>query len=111
MYLGGAISPGLRLRLKALNEFTGKLPLIEPEIEANLIGDSTKTAILSGVINSAVFEMDGFITECKRRFSMLKVLLTGGDSIFFDKKLKNSIFAVPDLVLKGLNEIIDFNVK
>ncbi len=108
-YLGGAISPGIKMRFKALNNFTGKLPLIT-EIETDhLIGHDTKTSIQSGVLNGVIKEIDGIIDEYKNRFGALKVLVTGGDYIYFVKKLKNSIFATPNLVLEGLNKILIFN--
>ena len=108
-YLGGGISPGIKMRFKALNNFTGKLPLISDENYVDLIGFNTKTSIQSGVLNGVLKETDGIIDEYKKRFSNLKVLISGGDYIFFVKKLKNSIFAAPNLVLEGLNEILIFN--
>ncbi len=109
-YLGGAISPGVKMRFKALNNFTGKLPLInDMNDNVDLIGFNTKTSIQSGVLNGVLKEIDGIIDEYKLRFNNLKVLITGGDHIYFVKKLKNSIFATPNLVLEGLNEILIFN--
>jgi len=109
IYLGGAISPGVKMRFKALNNFTGKLPLIDETNDVDLIGFDTKTSIQSGVMNGVLKEIDGIIDEYKLRFKNLKVLITGGDHIYFVKKLKNSIFAAPNLVLEGLNKILIFN--
>ncbi len=111
-YLGGSISPGIRMRLKALHAFTGKLPLIEnPPLEAVLIGDDTQTAIVSGVLNGTLYEAEGIITAYRNRFPGLQVVLSGGDEKYFDKRLKNNIFALPNFVLTGLKEILDFNEK
>ena len=98
------------MRFKALNTFTDKLPLVIPADKAELIGSSTSKSILSGVMNGVFTEMDGIIDRYKSNFPGIKVILTGGDIIYFDKKLKNNIFANSNFVLKGLNMILDYNV-
>ncbi len=112
-YLGGAIAPGVMMRFKALHNFTDKLPLVFPEVGENveLIGKTTRESILSGVINGMAAEIDGIIDEYKKRFNALKVVLTGGDYKYFDKRLKNSIFARSNFVVEGLLEILNFNEK
>jgi len=110
-FYGGNISPGLDLRFRALHEFTKRLPLIKKDEEYPLLGKSTMEAILSGVINGAVFEVDGYIDILKSQYNDLKIILTGGDINFFDKKLKNSIFAHSNLNLTGLNRILEYNVE
>ncbi|QOD60532.1 type III pantothenate kinase [Polaribacter haliotis] len=108
-YLGGAISPGIHLRYKALNYFTANLPLIDAlEIE-NFVGKDTKESIISGVLNGVVKEIDGVITDYDNKYMDLTVLLTGGDTNFLSKQLKSSIFANQNLLLQGLNEILIFN--
>ena len=111
LYLGGGISPGLQMRFKALSEFTDKLPLVDFHEEADLIGVDTESSIRSGVVNGMLKEMDGIIEAYKKRYPSLKVLLTGGDCDFFDKKLKNSIFADADLLLKGMHYILEHHAK
>ncbi len=101
-YLGGSISPGLQMRLNALSNQTSALPLVRLSEPKNLIGDSTKESILSGVVNGAINELDGTIDAYKKRYPDTIVVITGGDAIFFDKKLKNSIFADEDILLKGM---------
>ena len=108
-YLGGAISPGLKMRFKALNQFTEKLPLLEASEEVNLIGNNTNNSILSGVINGMVSEIDGVIDKYKWEFGDLTVVLTGGDTYFLSKRLKNSIFANPNFLQEGLNSILIYN--
>lgn len=107
VYHGGAISPGLQMRFKALNEFTGKLPLIELQEPKNLIGKSTEESIRSGVVNGMLKELDGIIDAYKLRYPEVKIILTGGDALFFDNKLKNSIFADQDILLKGMYFILE----
>lgn len=111
-YLGGAISPGIQMKFNALHHFTSKLPLVEPDFSyAELIGTTTKNSILSGVLIGSVSEIDGIINDYKSHFPNLICVLTGGDSEFLAKRLKNSIFAHQNLVLKGLNDILNYNLE
>ncbi len=111
-YDGGSISPGLKMRFKALKHFTRKLPLIEAEADfTHQTGKNTREAILSGVQSGLQFEAEGFIKKATEQYQHTNILLTGGDLNFFDTRLKNSIFAAyvkpePYLVLKGLNAVI-----
>lgn len=110
-YLGGAISPGIQMRFKALNTFTAQLPLIQADgAKPKLIGNNTQTSIQSGVINGTINEIIGVIEEYKQKYLNLQVLMCGGDLAFFDTQVKNSIFARPDLVAEGLNTILKYNV-
>jgi len=109
-YMGGNIAPGVQMRLKALNKFTDKLPLVKPEIGFEPMGTNTQTAILSGVMQGIVYEVDGCYQDLQRRHTNLFAFLTGGDLIYFDGKLKNGIFACKNLVLIGLNRILQYNV-
>ncbi len=108
-YRGGNISPGLNLRFRALNEFTDNLPLLEPAETYDLVGRDTDGAIVSGVLMGIVFELDRYIDEQKKRYTDLKVILTGGDAKVFDKKLKKPIFVDSDLNLFGLHRILEYN--
>jgi type III pantothenate kinase len=108
-YEGGAISPGIEVRFEALHTFTERLPLVIKEGDLQLIGDSTETCIRSGVLNGVVAEMEGIIIKYKELYPDLGVVLCGGDSFFFENKLKPTIFAAPDLVLSGLNRILLHN--
>lgn len=109
-FLGGGISPGLSMRFKAVHTFTARLPLVTPRSDAKLIGDSTESCIQSGVINGAVEEMKGIISRYSEQFEGLRVILCGGDALFFENQMKASIFASPELVLIGLNSILNYNV-
>lgn len=110
-YLGGAISPGITTRLRALHHFTQKLPEVEFKNSYSLIGNNTHDSILSGVMNGVVNEVDGYISLIRNDYGDIMVLLTGGDAFFFEKKLKNSIFVHPNLVILGLNRILNYNAK
>ena len=112
-YSGGSISPGLKMRYKALNYYTAALPVVNEDSGFDQIsGDNTLSAITSGVQNGIKYELEGFISSYKKDKNELNIILTGGDGIFFDTLLKNSIFAPyiknePYLVLKGLNAAIN----
>jgi type III pantothenate kinase len=108
-YIGGAISPGIGIRFKALNEFTAKLPLVEIDEKFPILATTTKDSILSGVLNGTTHELDGYIDALHQNFSDFEVILTGGDANFFVGKLKNAIFVLPNLVLIGLNRISNYN--
>ncbi len=108
-YLGGAISPGLEMRFHALHNFTARLPLLVPENNPSLIGSSTKESITSGVMYGALAEINYRIDEfCKTNHRGL-VFIGGGDSRYFDLSGKNNIFAVPNIVLIGLNHLLNLN--
>ncbi len=111
LFLGGNISPGINLRLKALNSFTGKLPLVEKKEIFSEIGQSTNEAILSGVIGGVIKEIEGNILAFKQQNPNSKVIFTGGDAKFLHSFIKNDIFVLPNLVLEGIYELYKFNKK
>ncbi len=126
-YLGGNISPGLNMRFEALHRFTDNLPRLAPEESTgtaevkitgqspdqhgpgDLLGDDTAGAITAGVQNGIIFEVDEYINRLKIRYPDLQVIITGGDAMFFDKRLKSTIFVDSDLNLHGLDRILDYN--
>lgn len=111
VYVGGSISPGLNMRLKAMHSFTGRLPDVDFSDYHDWQGYDTVSAMLSGVVNGTIAEVKAFIETYCLHYPELQIILCGGNAIFFDTRLKNSIFAhtlktEPDLVLIGLNEVI-----
>jgi len=108
-YLGGAISPGVYMRYKAMNTFTGKLPLLDPNLPKSFIGNSTATSMHSGVVYGTCAEIDGTITRYKQQYEDLTVILTGGDAQFLRENIKNGIFANSNFLLVGLNYLLEFN--
>lgn len=107
-YLGGAISPGLKIRFKALNTFTANLPLVNYHKNINFTGQSTNDCISAGVYYGIINEIKGFINMYQSKYQDLKIIITGGDAKYFVTKLKNHIFADENLLLKGLNIILNY---
>lgn len=108
-YFGGAISPGLNMRYKALNTFTEKLPLLESRSPEQIIGNSTNESIYSGVVNGLLFEIEGFISQYSHQFQDLTVILTGGDAEFLAKSVKSTIFAHSNFLLESLNALYQYH--
>jgi len=108
-FMGGGISPGMEMRLKSLNYYTAKLPLVQADSNAPLIGYDTNTNILSGAVIGMAMEIDGMIDAYQQKFSNFNVALTGGDLAHLAPHLKNKIFADPDLIFKGLYAISETN--
>jgi type III pantothenate kinase len=106
---GGIISPGRRMRFNALHTFTKKLPLLDTVEIPELIGHSTESCMKSGVMNGITAEINGIIDEYLKKLK-LTVLICGGDAPYFETKIKYPTFAAPNLVLEGLNRILQYNV-
>ena len=105
IFIGGNISPGLSLRLSALHEHTGRLPLVSPAVPVRMYGRNTAEAISNGVVLGIMFEVEKYIESNPH----CRIIFTGGDSLFFAKKLKSPIFVTFNLVLKGLFKIAQLN--
>lgn len=108
-YLGGGISPGISMRFKSLNIFTSNLPLIDFDSIYQLIGNNTKNSITSGVVNGTISEINGIIQQYREEFKNIRIILTGGDSNFLLKRIKNTIFADRNFLLIGLNKLLEDN--
>ncbi|MFN8309319.1 MAG: type III pantothenate kinase [Chitinophagales bacterium] len=104
---GGAISPGVHMRLRAMHQFTARLPLLKLEDVADVLGKSTPTSMLSGAVIGAAAEIDGMCERYSNKFPDLMIIVTGGDAPLLAAHLKNSIFARPALLLEGLNGILN----
>lgn len=114
-FLGGSIAPGLWMRLKAMHDFTGSLPMIDSEqcalYEEIAVPASTTDAMMSGAMEGIVFEVRGRMEAYGRMFPKLMTIFTGGEALGFEKRFKNTIFADYDLVPAGLNTILEYNAN
>jgi type III pantothenate kinase len=108
-YLGGNISPGLQTRFHSLHDRTARLPLAHKNKDFPVLGKDTQSAIITGVQQGIIYELNGYITDFENRYPDCAFVFTGGDASFFVPMLKRTIFAMPDLVLIGLNQILEFN--
>ncbi len=109
IYHGGNISPGVDMKLKAMNHFTSKLPLPVRQFNDDPMGKDTTSALQNGAFWGTIFEIESFIQRMNALFTPLNVILTGGDAEIFGSKLKSKIFVAPNLVLNGLHEILKYN--
>jgi type III pantothenate kinase len=107
---GGGISPGIHIKLKALHNFTARLPLVHFKEDFKLIGQTTEESILSGVLNGTLSEIEQMMDRYANKFPGLKVIICGGDAGFFESRIKAHAVVKPDLVLIGLNRILLHNV-
>ncbi len=111
-YIGGNIAPGVTMRLRALHDYTHKLPLLVPDlstVDKGIVGDDTQSAMQLGILQGMVYEIEGYIAALKAQFPSLLIFLTGGDAFFFERRLKSSIFVSPNLLLSGLHCILQYN--
>jgi type III pantothenate kinase len=109
VYHGGNISPGIYMRRQAMHDFTDNLPLVDLSYPNSFIGANTSAAMQNGILRGTIYEIETFIDSVSDIFGPVKVVFTGGDIKFFEEHLKFTIFASPNLVLKGLNEILEIN--
>jgi type III pantothenate kinase len=110
-YKGGNISPGLRMRFKALNKFTDKLPLVSNINSYSFPGRNTNDAITAGVITGVTYEINEYIRTFENKQSDFITVLTGGDGEFLKDKINYQITYMPDIVIDGLNYILEYNAK
>lgn len=109
-HLGGPISPGMKLRFKAMHEHTALLPLCEPTLnELNIICDDTVECLQSGVQLGVLHEIKEFIKLYSLKFNDLNVFISGGDNIFLQNQLKNYTFASSNFMFNGLRLILEYN--
>ncbi len=108
-YIGGAISPGIKMRFDALHNFTGKLPLLKPTSTFSEMGQSTNSSIISGVMLGSLAEVKYRIDSFRNSNNEAPIFVAGGDSIYFEVSSKNHIFAVPNIVTIGLNYLLNIN--
>ncbi len=106
-YMGGAISPGLRMRAAAMNAYSARLPLVEPPLQPMVLGATTETSLAAGIHHGIRGEMEGFIRSYGKERPGLCVILTGGDAVRFARALESGIFALPFLTLDGYHALLN----
>jgi type III pantothenate kinase len=110
VFIGGNIAPGLDMRLKAMHDYTARLPLATRGDEVRFMGKSTEEALKNGAVQGILLEIDGYIRRLKGQYGTLETVLTGGDGKYFADLMKTKIFVRSNLVLVGLNKILKVNV-
>ena len=104
-FLGGAISPGVQLRLNAMHDYTAKLPLVKAVRETPILSDNTEGNLMSGAVNGARMEMAGFVNKLSKAYADLHVFVTGGDGLDLSSDVQCMATYDPYLVFKGLDSI------
>ncbi|MBR4995456.1 MAG: type III pantothenate kinase [Alistipes sp.] len=110
-FRGGNISPGVRTRFRALHDYTNRLPECQPTDEEREFGCTTSQAIEQGVMQGITNEIEGYISRFRAKNVKISLIFTGGDANFFVKRIKNAIFAEYELVICGLNRILEYNAS
>jgi type III pantothenate kinase len=108
-YLGGAISPGLKMRYRAMHDYTASLPLLEPDRPEDSLGRTTESSMHQGATGGLLAEIEATIDHQKKGYPNLTVVLTGGDAEFLRDSIKNDIFAHSNFLLEGLNYLLELN--
>jgi type III pantothenate kinase len=111
VYLGGAISPGIEMRYKALNNYTAKLPLLEKKFPELPIGNSTAESMHVGVVQGVLHEIEGTLAVLEAQAEKFIIILTGGDAEFLAKRVKNTIFANSNFLLEALNKLYQYQTQ
>jgi len=111
VYLGGNIAPGVKMRLRAMHEFTARLPEVELKGIEDWIGDSTKNAMNNGALLGTAFEIEGHVQKWATEAGNIRIILTGGDAALLLETMHLHAIHEPDLVLIGLNKILKHNVE
>ena len=111
VYRGGNISPGVRTRFRALHDYTSRLPECSPTDEELEYGSTTRQAIEQGVMQGITYEIEGYISHFSAQNVKISLIFTGGDAKYFVKRIKNAIFANCELVICGLNRILEYNAS
>ena len=110
-FLGGNISPGIGMRLRALHEFTEHLPLVDCSMEYGEVGRNTQDALLNGVMRGILLEVQGYIDAWRREKKDAFVVITGGGSLFLKESLKREVCFEEKLVFIGLNRLLEYQKK
>jgi len=108
-YLGGNISPGINIRFKSLHDFTARLPLCSKDESFPFFGHDTNSSIISGIQQGILFEIKGYTDSFSSLYPDCKFIITGGDAGFFKNRLPCSVVHMPNLVLSGMNMLLNYN--
>ncbi len=111
VYKGGSILPGIVMRFESMAHFTAQLPLVKAEVLTSFVGTTTPSSMQTGVLYGVLHELRGFRKQYEAKFGTIQVIVTGGDTTYFESQFKNEIFAQPNLVLVGLNKILNYNLN
>ena len=110
-FIGGIITPGLKIQAKSLSQFTSKLPKLKIEAPQDAIGKDTISAMLSGIVLGHGCMIEGMIKKCERELGQKATVgATGGYSSVLFENMDNTINHIDkDLTLFGLKKLYELN--
>jgi type III pantothenate kinase len=108
VHQGGIISPGMRMRARAMHAYSARLPEVVPPEDAPFPGIDTGTSLAAGVHLGLLMELQGLAAKFRQQHPDLAVVLTGGDAPRFARAMKSGIFAHPSLTLLGLHALLHY---
>jgi type III pantothenate kinase len=108
VHRGGAISPGMHMRARAMHAYSARLPEVDPPEDGTFPGTDTAGSLAAGIQHGLLMELRGFIAEFRQQHPGLAVVLTGGDALRFARVMKSGIFAHPSLTLLGLHALLHY---
>lgn len=109
VHQGGIISPGMRMRSRAMHAYSARLPEVVPDGQPPIPGTDTASSLAAGVHHGLLMEVQGHIAFFRQQHTGLAVVLTGGDAVRYVRALKSGIFAHPTLTLIGLHALLHFH--
>lgn len=110
VFTGGIISPGIDLMFNFLNSGTAQLPPVVADDYKNIIGNSTKSSIASGVINSNIGLIEKILAYFKTDKEIKTIIyITGGNAKKMIPFLKFDFVFEEGLVLYGINALYNLN--
>lgn len=105
-YVGGSISPGIELRLKAMHDHTAALPLFTAQGKAPIVGTDLEGAMRGGCLNGLRWEIEGYTRHLQSHgYPNLKVYYTGGNDLQLANDVDQCVTHDPMLVMKGLRHV------
>ncbi len=95
-FVGGLISPGLRIQAQALHKETELLPMVTPRRAKSMVGKSTPAAIEAGISHA----VEGLLRQVRREVGRAPIYGSGGDGALFRDLFDHWR---PHLVLEGVD--------
>ena len=111
-FIGGSISPGVKISMEALTDRTALLPGLQLDQPKRAIGRNTIDCMRSGIMLGAACMLDGMVERMEAELGKkATVVVTGGIAKFVIPMCKREMISDKDLLLKGLAILYRDNTK